>query len=200
MMKKALFVSTLVLMFLMQGALFAQTGEKVKDTWYIGFGLGSGDVSVSPEEGTGFDFSDDKDSTQVTLQIGVGAIINPNLHIGFDISALRSQADGDGYSLARQINNYFGVLTVFPVELGFFLRGGGGISTYRIDVEIDGIGSNSDTVSGFGLLGGLGYAFWLGESFNLCLNFDYSYQTFDDAEKFVGNTSFYNVYLSFYWF
>jgi hypothetical protein len=46
-----------------------------------------------------------------------------------------------------------------------------------ITVKLDtALGSASDTANGFGLLGGLGYAFWLGKSFNLTLNIDHSRQ------------------------
>ena len=71
------------------------------------------------------------------------------------------------------------------------LRAGGGLS--NLIFEIDGAFSASDSTGGFGILGGIGYAFWLGKRFNLTLNIDHSRQFYEG-----GNDPDHSQFTSFY--
>ena len=97
--------------------------------------------------------------------------------IGFDLTAVSQTGSLGGIDGHIQINNYFFMFTHFPKEEGFFIRAGGGLSNLMF--EIDGAFSASDSTGGFGILGGIGYAFWLGKSFNLTLNIDHSRQFYE---------------------
>jgi len=178
MRKIAIYLFSLTLILLFSTFSFAQ--EHQKSSWYIGFGLGTGDGGWEVEgEGITFNewFEGLSTTPRVTLNFGIGGIINPKLHLGFDLSAIRQEGDGViyGYDVEGniQINNYLVALTYFPNSEGFFLKGGAGISSIIYEIS-SGLTSTSESYSGTALLGGLGYAFWLGKSFNLCLNAEYS--------------------------
>lgn len=174
---------------------FAQ--EHKKSSWYIGFGIGTGDGSgeVDGKEVTSDEwFAGLSTSPVLTMNFGVGGIINPKLHLGFDWSAIRQEGSGHGIERMVQINNYLFALTYFPKGEGLFLKAGAGASSIIYDVS----GGSPSAYSGTAILGGLGYAFWLGKSFNLCLNAEYSHQTY--SNKYApDNSQFWNLYVSFYW-
>ena len=179
----------------------ASLSAQEKSSWYIGFGLGTGgsEWTVDGESVSNEDWVEGSDSDQtMTLNFGVGAIMSPKLNVGFDISAIRHQAEGDDYygnsiESSVQINNYMAMATYFPMEKGFLLRGGLGLCAYQIDID-----GETDQYNGFSALAGIGYAFWLGTTFNLGLNFDYSYQQYDD--DILEDSHFYNVYVTCYWY
>jgi len=176
------------------------TQEHKKSSWYIGFGIGTGDGSaevdgVKKTSTEWFNYAGLSASPVLTMNFGVGAIINPKLHLGFDWSAIRQEGSGHGIERMIQINNYLFALTYFPKGEGLFLKAGAGASSIIYDVS----GGSPSAYSGTAILGGLGYAFWLGKSFNLCLNAEYSHQTY--SNKYApDNSSFWNLYVSFYWF
>lgn len=202
---KKLIVPALALMLVVavSGVSFAQ--EHKKSSWYIGFGLGTGDggSEIEGEQVTFDDWFEGLDTgPRVTVNFGVGAILNPKLHLGFDISAIRQEGDGEvyGYDIEAntQITNYLAALTYFPTGEGLFIKAGAGVSVIGYEMS-GGLVEVSESYSGTAILGGLGYAFWLGKTFNLCLNAEYSHQTYTDEEA-PDNSHFWNVYLSFYWF
>jgi hypothetical protein len=202
---KKLIVSAFALMLVVavSGACFAKEHEK--SSWYIGFGLGTGDGGweIEGKEVTFDDWFEGFDTTpSVTGNLGVGAILNPKLHLGFDLSVISQEGDGEvhGYDVEAnfQINNYLAALTYFPTGEGLFIKAGAGVSVITYEIS-GGPVSESRSDSGTAILGGLGYAFWLGKTFNLCLNAEYSHQSYDDEEA-PDNSHFWNVYVSFYWF
>ena len=185
---------------------------KTKSSWYIGFGLGSGRGAI---EGDSFNkifdsFADSpyvyscSKSTPVTLNFGVGAIINPKLHVGLDISAIYQTAEyyisgGEKAEIEFLVTNMLGAITYYPNETGFSLKGGLGIS--NSDFSTSGgpsIMNSSEQYSGYAFLIGVGYDFWLGKTFNLGLHVEYSRQNYNDSWA-PKNSDFVNVYLSFYW-
>ena len=84
------------------------------------------------------------------------------------------------------------------MKKGLFLKAGAGISAlyYRIDTPIF---DQTETYSGTGFLLGIGYDFWLGESFNLGIHAEYSKQSYSESDA-PDDTEFTSIYLSFYWF
>ena len=207
-MKKILisvFSGALILLF----STFSLAQEHKKSSWYIGFGLGTGDGAweVNGEEVTFNEwFEGVSTSPRVTFNIGIGGIVNPKLHVGFEGSGIRQEGDGEiyGYGVEGnvQINNYLAALTYFPNGEGFFLKAGAGLSSIRYEISTSiysSVVSVSESYSGTALLGGLGYAFWVGKHFNLCINADYSVQNYTDDEA-PDTSHFWNLYLSFYWF
>ena len=88
------------------------------------------------------------------------------------------------------------MLTHFPKEEVFFIRGGG---LSNIGYTIKGSGNDIKcTETGYGILGGVGYAFWIGKSFNLTLNLDYSRQFY--SGDIADSSNFTIAYLGFDWY
>lgn len=177
-------------------------GNHQRDTWYIGFGIGGGygKYEIYGKEITFDDWLEGlyKDP-KVSLDFKVGTTLSPKTLLGFDITALGQTGSLLGVDAHIQINNYFLMLTHFPMEEGFFIRAGAGLS--NIVYKIEGLGLSAEQiVNGYGILGGVGYALWLGESFNLTLNVDHSRQFYSGGSQDPDNSQFTIMYLGFDWY
>jgi hypothetical protein len=194
-------VAWLLLLIFLPALLIAQ--EKERRSWYIGFGVGTfvgATFLVGSDELTWDDYFEGLDaSPAVSINFKVGGTLNKSVLLGFDVTAIRQEGTMTGITVANQVNNYFGMVTVFPFEKGLFVRLGGGASAYVQEVELSGFGSDSETYSGYGVLGGVGYAFWLGKRFNLTLNVDYSRQWYTDDAGPDG-THYVACYVGFDWY
>jgi len=206
-MKK--YIPALLVVILLAGfhnAALADDDVHEKSSWYIGFGIGSGNGAwnINNTEVTFDDYFEGADSTtpRVTINFGVGAILGQKFHLGFDGSAIREQGSlevlGETLDVAVQINNYLGAVSYFPFTTGFFIKGGAGFSVMMIQA-VYGSDTETESYSGTSVLAGAGYAIWIGKTFNLCLNAEYSYQSYSGDEA-PDNSHFWNVYISFYWF
>ncbi len=168
-----------------------------RDVWYIGFGLGWGDGSVRDATGT-FTFGEilrGYAPTNLSLNFKIGLTLNPRMLLGFDLTTVRSFGSYGGFDAAIQVTNYDVMFTFFPTGEGFFLRGGAGLADLLVDTSL-----GSSTYGGVGVLGGLGYAFWLGRSFNLTLNVDVSGQWYGRSTVSPESSRLVNVYLGFDWY
>lgn len=193
-------VSVLLFIFSFAGVSFAQySGEHDKGSWYIGFGLGSGRLQVEGEtmseafSGSGADVG-----TPITLNFAVGGVLTPQMLLGLDISAIRQTVSDDfDAELSYQVNNYLCALTYYPMTEGVFLKAGAGLSAIGYDYSEPGY-SEGDSYLGWGGLIGLGYDFWLGDTFNLGIHAEYSMQRYSDSEA-PDDSDFLSIYVSFYW-
>jgi len=184
------------------GAAAAEEAQKSK--WYIGFGVGSGQLRIEGESMTDYldGFEDLDADSPVTLHFGVGGIVNPKLHLGFDMSTIYQYAeedDDDDANVDLQVNNYMFAAHFYPVKKGFFIKAGTGFSLLTVDVDDGPEGDDRETYDGLGYLLGSGYDFWLGKSFNLGIHAEFSQQYYNDSEA-PDETHFFSVYVSFYWF
>ena len=174
------------------------TGPR-RDTWYIGFGLGSGGGRYTDETGS-YSLSDGlSDTVTVSLNFKVGVTLTPGLLLGLDVNGFQTSGTitGSTVDATYVITTYNAMVTWFPMERGFFLRGGLGLSNLRLEVS----GLGSDHVSGFNLDVGAGYAFWLGRTFNLTLNLDYAAQRYGSSEAGAPTRSNYTaLWLGFDWY
>ena len=191
------FVLTVIFMVLLLPAL-ASAGEHQRDTWYIGFGLGTGDGSYEyqGEEITFDDWLSGLDAGPKTaINFKVGKTLNSKNLLGFDITAVGQSGTGydwaGSYEAQIMIANYFLMWTHFPQEEGLFFRLGGGPSILALEVN-----SYRESYSGYGLLAGVGYAFWMGEAFNLTVNLDHSRQSYSKPDS----SQFTILYLGFDWY
>lgn len=210
-MMKSIFLFILIVTIFFPSTL-VMAGEHQRDKWYIGFGLGGildSKYEGNGNEGTLGDWLKDHGSEEdIALNLNlikVGFTLSRKLLLGLDCSANSIQKIGSTSSSSSsssiandviQVNNYFIVLTYFPLDEGFFMKGGGGYSTLPVSVSSTAITS---TATGYGFLGGIGYAFWLGKGFNLTLNLDQSRQFYSGSDEFK-NSQCTVFYLGFDWY
>lgn len=178
-----------------------------RDAWYIGFGVGSGagGLTIDGQSRSFKDFLSPLDTWHGMLQFEVGATVRQDLLLGFDLRVMRAQ--GSGSVLGRDLDesvtvgDYLAMVTWFPMERGLFLRGGAGLASISADSRVNG-GSTftTETVRGVAALAGIGYAFWLGQHFNLTLNADLSGQLYSHDAGQPSSSRFFDVYLGFGWY
>jgi hypothetical protein len=174
-----------------------------KSNWYIGFGIGGGDLKIEGKrlddelgDVPGLDIG-----TEVMINLGVGMILNPKIHLGLDVSSIGQTVKSDMVrsELDLQVTNIFGAATYYPMDKGLSIKGGLGPSVLRAKTVFPGGLEKSEDYNGFGMLLGLGYEFWLGKSFNLGGRLEYSKQYYN-GDQAPDDTEFIALYLSFYWF
>jgi hypothetical protein len=173
-----------------------------RDAWYIGFGLGTGSGNVRLQDGSERTFSDlngNRDTANVMLNFKVGATLAPTLLLGFDWTVVRATASDELADTFAQISNYDAMLTWFPWETGFLLRGGVGLSSLTVKAST-GTASGSTTYTGANLLVGAGYAFWLGDHFNLTLGLDASAQGYGDSAGSPKSSSLWALWVGADWY
>ncbi|MDH5720733.1 MAG: autotransporter outer membrane beta-barrel domain-containing protein [Spirochaetia bacterium] len=184
--------------------------KEQKSSWYLGFGLGSGDGAYSLASGNEVTFDDWFEGLdtgpKIAIQLGVGAIILNDFHLGFDMSALSQNGTYKDYfgniDAQLQINNYLLSLSYFPYTTGLFIKAGLGASVISSNIKIEAFGMNetyNDSFGGFSGLIGAGYYIWLGDTFNLGINLEYSHQEYEES-SIPRKSNFWSVYTSFYWF
>lgn len=130
------------------------------------------------------------------LNFKVGATLSPRLLVGFDLSTVRSATDQYGVATAIQVTNYDAVATFFPMETGLFVRGGVGLSAFTYEET----GFSDVTASGGNVLVGVGYAWWLGRTFNLTANLDFSAQSYSGGSANVDSTRLWTLWVGFDWY
>lgn len=165
----------------------------VRDTWYIEFALfPTAGIDIYTKGSNEEHHYGHKDT--FGLQFGAGATVNPYLLLGGELSGFgykNEERQFDGFYKRENrisISNLLGVATFFPWEKGLFLRGGFGISQAKLERKEKIFGYSKtyeDTVSGVAAVAGLGYAWWLGKSFNLSAKLDYSEQFYNKKIKFT---------------
>ncbi len=186
--------------------------EKERGSWYIGFSTGVAGGSIKDGYGeASFDkYMRDWVGTSPTSVFGgfkIGATLSPKLLLGFDVTAASVQGEGTNAVLGpntkivAQINNYDVVATFFPMERGPFFRGGVGLSGFALLTDSP-AGKSTNTYTGTNALAGVGYAFWLGRSFNLTVNLDFSAQKYGSSTDPVAPSSstFWSAYAGFDWY
>jgi hypothetical protein len=171
-----------------------------RDSWYIGFGIGGGDGSVSGQ-GSTVSFKDLNVSSPTTafFNFEAGATLTPQLLLGGEIAAIVSAASQGGIDTSVSIANVNLVATFFPMEKGLFLKGGIGRAALSLE-EKDATGTATLNVSGFDVTGGVGYAFWLGRTFNLKLELDYSQQWYGSSTIDPESSHFWTAFLGVAWY
>jgi hypothetical protein len=180
-----------------------------RDSWYIGFGVGPGVGNVTVDgvtrsfgqelraHGTG-------SPVQFGVQFEVGATVRPDLLLGLDVRMLRAQATatdalGGNVDYGVSVGQFLAVTTWFPAQRGFFLRAGAGVAQVSLDSNLGG-GVTANDHTGLGLLGGVGYAFWLGRHFNLTLNVDASAQSYGGGAGEPSSSRVLDGRLGFTWY
>lgn len=175
-------------------------GEPTRSPWYIGFGLGAGDGTVS-FPGQSMNLGDLGGGGRLGFNFKIGATLTPKLLLGFDLltlSTFGTQTDQYGYAYdsTATIADADVMLTFFPWERGFFVRAGVGPSFLSFDYN----SYTSSSYAGFNGDVGLGYAFWLGDSFNFTVNGDFAAQTYGSSSNAPESSHFFLFWLGFDWY
>lgn len=179
--------------------------EHRRGPWYIGFGIGGGDAGYTLN-GQSVGYSDmmrGLDSVRVAGNFQVGGTVLEQLLVGFDMLFIREQGSvgtgGITVNAATQITDYNVMATYFPLVTGFFVRGGTGLALAIQDVSV-GVISQSESVSGFDVDVGVGYAFWLLKSFNLTVGIDLAQQFYSKQTGKPDDSRFWTFNLGFMWY
>jgi len=169
-----------------------------RGAWYVGFGLGWGDGSVTGASGTSTFGEVLRGHRPVNLSLAfrVGVTLGATLLLGVDVRAVRAAGSAGGSGSAIQVNGYDAMLTFFPWERGLFVRAGMGFADLVADAA-----AGSTHHGGLDLAAGAGYAFWLGQSFNLSLNLGVSGQWYGgDGVSSPRQSRVVDVSLGFDWY
>ncbi len=132
--------------------------------------------------------------------MAVGGTVSPTLLVGADLSGTLSSADAGGVRTELGISNLDAVVTWFPYERGLFVRGGAGLSSISYRYR-DAAGTEQGSKEGANVLGGVGYAFWLGSQFNLTLNLDLSRQWYGGSSTLrITSGAYWATWIGFDWY
>lgn len=215
-----------MLVLLLAGGAGAQDRERVRDSWYIGFGLGTVFDTAWVTDGVEITWEDlykrfdgedaaangggKRDELPIGMNLRLGRTLSSRVLLGVDLTYISQGGTSGGEKITTEIFNFFGVLTFFPQERGLFIRLGGGFSSFLISEPIgpvvdgfmgyDGSAKHEYEYDGYGGLAGIGYAFWLGRRINLTLNVDHSRQYYYGYGKGPEESRFTMVYLGFDWY
>ena len=179
--------------------------SRTRNKTYIGFGIGGGpaQIRMGQEWGalstfmcehaqTRYGRSCDPDSA-ITLAsyFEFGKTISPTTLLGLHLSSVTAfidldRIDGWTHEHTLATTQALALLTWFPSGDGFLIRGGMGPAFANEIVTQNNDGQTQETrdgTFGFGAMAGLGYAFWLGQRFNLLLTNDFH------IDKYLGDES-----------
>jgi len=182
-----------------------------RDSWYIGFGLGSGVgrwTNNGQEENLKSAFGDLDVKAPVSINLGAGWTLTRATLIGAELSGLTYTAKttdlrGSPMELSLGVTNLLAVVTYFPTSEGLFVKGGLGVGWLRGTENVGGELTEFEN-EGFAWSIGAGYAFWLGRAFNLTVNVDWSTQTYDEPDKAqranITASRFWHAWLGCYWY
>lgn len=183
----------------------AGDGPRVRSPWYLGFGLGFGAGAVGPsgDRRTFRDLVGGGTPASFALQAEAGATLTRRVLLGGEVLVAGAAAHPDDPLLGPttrtvRVANLDAVITFFPMGEGLFFRAGAGASRLALSVKSP-EGSSGDAYLGTNVLGGVGYAFWVGRRFNLSLKLDRSRQWYrGDASP--GTSSFWAAYAGLAWY
>ena len=183
-----------------------------RGSWYIGFGIGSG-IGKFTEGKQTYTYAEYMEarrpspdgSALISIDFQVGGTVTPQLLVGGEIAGMSRQADEGGTQASLRHTQILATATYFPLPdgKGLMVKGGLGLASmsYQDDEHGD-LERVESEMSGYGAVAGIGYAFWLGDSFNLTLNNDFHYAMFlgDEDKNEPVSGWFDSIYLGFMWY
>jgi hypothetical protein len=155
--------------------------------WYAagggGFGLNAkfsrNGQTFDFDQGLGGDAATDK-SALVSYNVNGGIQLDPKTLLGVSVAQVAKTGKVAGEDSRVTISNYFILLTHFPREKGFFVRGGGGYANMVVN---DGVNPQVRT-GGAGLQIGAGWAWQIvSEHHFVTASVDQSFQWYTSSEN-----------------
>jgi hypothetical protein len=162
--------------------------------FFIGFGLGFGGANFTT--GSALDGSSD-DSGGGAGNFRLGGALNQKVLLGIESSAWVRSEDNETLSFSAVT----AALTVYPGNIGAYIRGGFGFgsSTYEVKGEVSGVPVDvSKTDSGWTFLGAGGYEWRLTDKFALGPQLEVVYLGL--GGDLIDSASLVNVTLQFDWY
>jgi hypothetical protein len=157
--------------------------------FFIGFNLGAGTADISSDE-----FEDTDREWGGAGNFRLGGAIKQDLLIGFESTAWVKDEDGTTISLTTAM---LGV-TYYPGNAGLFLRGGVGLGSSSLEVELPNGFTQSKDENGIGLAAAVGYEWRLTRKFAMGPQVDFTYLNIGD--DIVDTANFFDITLGFNWY
>lgn len=171
-----------------------------RDFWYIGFGLFLfGDLLADGDR-----LLKDVDSKS-GLDFEVGITVTNGFLVGLDLGSY-AETRGD---TSTGVSHFGAAATYFPFGKGPYVKGGlySGSYSIRVKKSLDPADTETSQANGSAVGIGVGYAFWIGDSFNLLAEYEYkSYQlekvTNDQTiiPLDISSASNWGIGIGFYWY
>jgi hypothetical protein len=114
----------------------------------------------------------------LAYNVEVGARLAPQVLLGFDLVGLSVFGDAYYGTAGSTALDYDAVLTLFPFVHGFFLKAGGGLSTFTVVPPY----APGITYVGSNVLLGTGWAIPVAPPLHLTLGLDWTHQFYGSAE------------------
>lgn len=195
MTKTSVIVLCLVVMAASVVAVPAVAGDHPQDRtgFFIGLGAGWGNMGADLEA-----FDTDRENS-VSGNFRFGWAVANNIAIGLESSSWVKKYDINGTStdlnLLASVTTF--AVTVFPGNMGLYLRGGLGFATAREQLEGGG-NTVSQTENGLGLLGAVGYEWRLTQKFALGPQAQWAYLNIGDQG--INNVDFVSLTAQATWY
>jgi len=180
--------------------------------WYLGFGLGNGQASITFDNPNGeieedyddfFQLDDglEVDSVRVSVSVEGGVRVAPRFFAGLHLAGISQSGEIQGTTITVGHSQLLGVVTYFPNRKGVFLRGGLGAATVNLTINIP----NTDLriraeENGTGAMLGAGYALPITRSAHFTITFDVHAAAFDGDPGSPTVARFGTIQLGFTWF
>ena len=184
--------------------------KHTRDNWYIEFALYPGGEMHVDHDNSKYG-KKVKADTRFGAQFGAGATVNQNLLLGGEINSfvLMKETKHSAFSRTESSisnTNLMAVATLFPWEEGFFFRGGLGFAATSLEYKDKLLGielKDTQSINGYALAVGTGYAWWIGKTFNMSAKLDYNYSFYNNKKLFgdkINAVSYWSAGLGFHWF
>jgi hypothetical protein len=157
-------------------------------------GVPAGTYSLKEYFGTG--------PATFSFDFQIGASLTPRLLLGGELTVFVAAISRDTFAGTENasvaMTNLNAVLTFYPFQRGLFLRGGLGLSSISTSLELPRQPTFTKDASGVDIALGVGYAWWIGQRFNLSGNLDWSRQSYGGRD--FDGSAFWRLSLGFGWY
>jgi Outer membrane protein beta-barrel domain len=142
--------------------VFAQSRPQTRDGFTISFGAGVGSAGAT------CDGCDSDRETAPALYLRLGGAYRPNLILGGELNGWSKTVKDGGDEGTITVATVNAIAQWYPDAAGgFFVSGGLGVGSMKVEFKVPGIATISDQTTGLGYQVGAGYDIRLGTNFSL---------------------------------